>query len=73
LIVIVHKNVPPKRWSTFNGLHGVETQRTVVFITTAVRTSNPTEKQVVLMKLVEWFSYEGRKQKIREKKVKIYL
>jgi hypothetical protein len=34
--------VPPKRQLTFNGLHGVISQKTVLFITTAVRTSNPT-------------------------------
>jgi hypothetical protein len=27
---------------TLNGLHGVITQKMIVFITTAVRTSNPT-------------------------------
>jgi hypothetical protein len=34
--------VPPKRLLTFNGLHGVISQKIVLFITTAVRTSNPT-------------------------------
>jgi hypothetical protein len=34
--------VPPKRLLTFNGLHGVIFQKTVLFMTTAVRTSNPT-------------------------------
>jgi hypothetical protein len=35
--------VPPKRWWTFNGLlHCVVSQKIVLFITTAVRTSNPT-------------------------------
>jgi hypothetical protein len=34
--------VPPKRQLTFNGLHGIVSQKIEVFITTAVRTSNPT-------------------------------
>jgi hypothetical protein len=34
--------VPPKRRSTFNGLHGVISQETVLFITTAMRTSSST-------------------------------
>jgi hypothetical protein len=38
------RHVPPKRLSTFNGLHGVISQKTELFITTAVRTSNPTTK-----------------------------
>jgi hypothetical protein len=33
----------PKRRLTFNGLHGVISQKIVLFITTAVRTSNPTK------------------------------
>jgi hypothetical protein len=32
---------PPKRRLTFNGLHDVISQKIVIFITTAVRTSNP--------------------------------
>jgi hypothetical protein len=32
---------PPKRRLTFNGLHGVISQKVVLFITIAVRTSNP--------------------------------
>jgi hypothetical protein len=35
--------VPPKLRLTFNGLHGVISQKIVLFITTAVRTSNPTD------------------------------
>jgi hypothetical protein len=31
---------PPKRWLTSNGLHGVITQKVVLFITIAVSTSN---------------------------------
>jgi hypothetical protein len=31
-----------KRWLTFNGLHGVISQKMELFITTVVRTSNPT-------------------------------
>jgi hypothetical protein len=35
--------VRPKRRLTFNGLHGVISQKTVLFISTAVWISNPTE------------------------------
>jgi hypothetical protein len=35
-------DVSPKRQSNFNGLHGVISQKTEVFITRAVRTLNPT-------------------------------
>jgi hypothetical protein len=35
------RHVPPKRGFTFNGLHGVTSQKMVSFITTGVRTSNP--------------------------------
>jgi hypothetical protein len=34
-------DVPPKRRLAFNGLHGIISQNTVLFITTAVRASNP--------------------------------
>jgi hypothetical protein len=37
------RRVPPKRRLTFNGLHGVIPQETELFITIAVRTSNPTD------------------------------
>jgi hypothetical protein len=33
---------PPKCWLTFNRLHSVISQKTELFITTAVGTSNPT-------------------------------
>jgi hypothetical protein len=36
------KQVPPKRRLTLNALHGVSSQKMVLLITTAVRTSNPT-------------------------------
>jgi hypothetical protein len=35
------RHVPPKRRLTFNGLHGVISHKIELFITTAVRTSNP--------------------------------
>jgi hypothetical protein len=35
-------DVLPKRQLTFNGLHGITSQKMVLFITTSVRTSNPT-------------------------------
>jgi hypothetical protein len=40
--------VHPKRRLTFNGLHGVISQNIVLFITTAVITSNPTYLQYVI-------------------------
>jgi hypothetical protein len=33
---------PPKRRLSFNGLQGIISQKTELFITTAVRTSDPT-------------------------------
>jgi hypothetical protein len=33
-------NVPPKRRLTFNGVHGIISQRTILSITTTVKTSN---------------------------------
>jgi hypothetical protein len=44
--------VPPKRRLTFNGLHGVYARSWVLFITTAVRTSNPTQKRVSDVKIL---------------------
>jgi hypothetical protein len=35
--------IPLKRQLTLNGLHGIISQKMVLFITTAVRTSDPTE------------------------------
>jgi hypothetical protein len=34
--------VPPKSWSTLNRLHGIISQKMVLFVTTGMRTSNPT-------------------------------
>jgi hypothetical protein len=34
--------IPQNVYLTFNGLHGIVSQKTGLFITTAVRTSNPT-------------------------------
>jgi hypothetical protein len=36
------QHVSPKRQLTFNGLHGIISQKIELFITTAVRTSSPT-------------------------------
>jgi hypothetical protein len=36
------QRVPPKRPFVFNGIHGVISQKTELFITIVVRTSNPT-------------------------------
>jgi hypothetical protein len=41
---LVRRCVPPKRRLTFSGLHGVIPQEIVLFITTAVSTSNPAER-----------------------------
>jgi hypothetical protein len=38
--------VTPKHRLIFNGLHGVISQKIVLFITTAVRTSNPTKSNI---------------------------
>jgi hypothetical protein len=38
----LRRQVLPKRWSTFNRLHGVTSKEVQLFIATAVRTSNPT-------------------------------
>jgi hypothetical protein len=37
---------------TFNGLHGVISQKTELFITTAVRTSNPTNRMKFKIKII---------------------
>jgi hypothetical protein len=39
--------VSSKCWLTFNGLHGITLQKIVLSITTTVRTSNPTNSQLV--------------------------
>jgi hypothetical protein len=41
-------DVPPKRQLKLNGLHGVISQKMILFITTAVQTSNPTGYESVL-------------------------
>jgi hypothetical protein len=33
---------PPKLQLTLNGVHGITSQKMILFITTAVKTSNPT-------------------------------
>jgi hypothetical protein len=38
---------------TFNGLHGVISQKIVIFINIAVRTSNPTNKEFVLRGVIK--------------------
>jgi hypothetical protein len=42
--------VPPKQWLTFSGLHDIS-QKTELFITTGVRTSNPTRDSSVYCEL----------------------
>jgi hypothetical protein len=34
------RHIPPKNWLTFNGLHGVISQKIQLFVTTATRTSD---------------------------------
>jgi hypothetical protein len=46
--------VPPRRLVQLNGLHGVISQKTILFITTAVKTSNPTWMICVLEKIEIW-------------------
>jgi hypothetical protein len=41
--------VPPKRRLTLNRLHGVTSQKMILFITTAVKTSNPTGRKKSLL------------------------
>jgi hypothetical protein len=40
--------VHPKRRFTFNGLHGAASQKIVLFISTAVTTSNPTFLSILI-------------------------
>jgi hypothetical protein len=42
----MERYVPPKHWATSNGLHSVISQKTVLLITIAVRTSNPTAENI---------------------------
>jgi hypothetical protein len=44
---LVYEYVPQKSWLALNGLHGVISQKMVLFITTAVRTSNPTTRFII--------------------------
>jgi hypothetical protein len=48
--------VPPKRRLKLNGLHGAISQKMILFITTAVKTSNPTKSDIVDMPvlLIQW-------------------
>jgi hypothetical protein len=41
---------------TFSGLYGVTTEETVIFITTAVRTSDPTYTEACLQSLCAWWT-----------------
>jgi hypothetical protein len=41
-------DVPPKRRLTFNGLHGVISQKIVLFIATAAKASKPTKLSFLL-------------------------
>jgi hypothetical protein len=45
------QHVSPKPWSTFRRLHGVVSQKVELFITTAVRTSKPTNLKLLYMKV----------------------
>jgi hypothetical protein len=44
-------HVPPKRQLTLNGLHGVISQKAELFMTTGVRTSNPSFGKLSLTRL----------------------
>jgi hypothetical protein len=48
-------DVPLKPRLIFNGLHGVISQKIVFFITTAVRTSNPTYYKFLYDKIVRTY------------------
>jgi hypothetical protein len=39
--------IPPKHRPTFNGLHGFMSQKIILFISTAVRTSNRTKQKFI--------------------------
>jgi hypothetical protein len=49
------RNQRESRWQTetFNGIHGVISQKTELFITTTVRTSNPTWLSMIIRKELE--------------------
>jgi hypothetical protein len=49
------RHVPPKRRLTFNGLHGVMSQKIGLFLTTALRTSDPTND--ILKKLDGFYRF----------------
>jgi hypothetical protein len=49
------RHIPPKRRLIFNGLHGVISQKTEPFITTAVRASDPVYCTVMLA--IHWAIY----------------
>jgi hypothetical protein len=53
----VASRAPPKHQLTFNGLCGVISQTIGLFITTAVRTSNPTCK--LLYQKEKWLNQES--------------
>jgi hypothetical protein len=40
------RDFPPTRRLSLNGLHGVISQKMILFITTAVKTSNPTKEKI---------------------------
>jgi hypothetical protein len=48
LALLWRQHVPPKHWLTFNRLYDILSQMTKLFITTTVRTLNPTLMTVVV-------------------------
>jgi hypothetical protein len=60
-------NVPPKHPLTFNGLHSVISQKILIIITTAVRTSNLTYRNLSFRK------YCTEKSNIKHKRTIIIL
>jgi hypothetical protein len=56
------RQVPPRSRLIFNGLHGVISQKTEFFITTAVRTSNTTTNSMLLWNRAVNYSVEKNPQ-----------
>jgi hypothetical protein len=52
VVLLWRRYISPKRRLTFNGLHGIISQKIELLITTAVRTSNPTTLHKLLLLLV---------------------
>jgi hypothetical protein len=53
------RHVPPKHRLTFNGLHGVISQKIELFIITAMKTSNPTYLYIIRMIILRRMRWTG--------------